>query len=104
MRSKIKAMLETEKKNFSVERLGEQGQITLPDEYRRALDLSSGSQIVLLQVGDALVVTPFDEELSNLTSHLESAMHEAGCSVEDLLEEARKARAEIVQEEFGEIK
>lgn len=96
-------MLETEKKNFSVERVGEQGQITIPDEYRRAFSLSSGSQIVLLQVGDALVVAPYDEELSNLTSHLESAMHEAGCSVEDLLEETRKARTEIVREEFGEI-
>ena len=103
MRSKIKPMLETEKKNFSVERLGEQGQITIPDEYRRALDLTKGSTLAVIQVGDALVLAPCDDEFEQVAGRLEAAFRDSGVTLEELLEATQQARVEIMRKEFGEV-
>jgi len=53
-------------------------------------------------VGDALVLTPYDNELAAVTGRLEAAMDAAPSDVDDLIRAAVDARAEIVCEEFGE--
>jgi bifunctional DNA-binding transcriptional regulator/antitoxin component of YhaV-PrlF toxin-antitoxin module len=103
MRSKIKPVLETEKKNFSVERLGEQGQITVPDEYRRALSLTKGSTLAVIQVGNALVLAPCGDEFEQVAGRLEASLRDSGVTLEELLEATQQARVEIVRKEFGEI-
>lgn len=94
-------MLETEKKSFTIERLNQQGQITIPDDYRRALDLSDGSAIAVLHVGDVIVLAPYDDEFAEVAGRLEVAMHDSGLTLEDMLDEAGKVRADIVKKEFG---
>ncbi|HWP43605.1 MAG TPA: AbrB/MazE/SpoVT family DNA-binding domain-containing protein [Blastocatellia bacterium] len=95
-------MANTGKKAISIARLSENGQITIPDEYRRALALSTDSSVVLVQVGDALVVAPYDDALAAVTSRLEAQMKDAGVDLEELVDAAKEARAEIAREEFGE--
>ena len=94
-------MAQTDKRLFSVERLGDKGQLTIPAEYRRALALGDDTSLVIMQVGDALVIAPYDEALTATTARLEAAMDAAHSNVDDLIRASEEARAEIVQEEFG---
>jgi bifunctional DNA-binding transcriptional regulator/antitoxin component of YhaV-PrlF toxin-antitoxin module len=95
-------MSQTDKKILSVVGLGDGGQLTIPVEFRRALALTVGSSLTLVQVGDALVLAPYDNELMAVTERLEAAMDAAPSDVDDLIKAAADARAEIVREEFGE--
>lgn len=95
-------MQQTDKKTFSVVGLGDAGQLTIPLEFRRALALTGGSSLAVVQVGDALVLAPYDDKLAAVTGRLEAAMDAAPSDVDDLIKAAADARAEIVREEFGE--
>jgi bifunctional DNA-binding transcriptional regulator/antitoxin component of YhaV-PrlF toxin-antitoxin module len=87
---------------LSIARLSEKGQLTIPAEYRRMYDLVRDSTLAIIQMGDALILAPIDEELTRITERMEAAMRGAGVTVEELMEETLAARAEIVREEFGE--
>jgi bifunctional DNA-binding transcriptional regulator/antitoxin component of YhaV-PrlF toxin-antitoxin module len=95
-------MSQTDKRILSVVGLGDAGQLTIPPEFRQALALTGGSTLALVQVGDALVLAPYDKELMAVTERLEGAMDAAPSDVDDLIRAAAEARAEIVREEFGE--
>ena len=94
-------MEDTEKAAFTVTRVTPGGQITIPPEYRNAENLEPGTPLVAIQIGDALVLAPLDEPLAAVTGRLEAAMKAAGQSIEQLVEAAASARAEIVESEFG---
>lgn len=87
---------------IAIARLSEKGQLTIPAEYRRTHALSKDSALVLVEIGDALVLVPHDRALSALSDRLQAALRGAGVRVEDLIAAAAKARAEIVQAEFGD--
>jgi bifunctional DNA-binding transcriptional regulator/antitoxin component of YhaV-PrlF toxin-antitoxin module len=93
-------MAHTDKRLLSVERLGAKGQLTIPAEYRRALALGDDTSLAIMQVGDALVIAPYDEALTAITARLEAAMDAAHSNVDELIHAAEEARAEIVHEEF----
>jgi bifunctional DNA-binding transcriptional regulator/antitoxin component of YhaV-PrlF toxin-antitoxin module len=87
---------------FSITRLGASGRLTIPMEFRRGLTGSADATVVLVQVGDALVIAPWDDALAAVAQRLETRMQNAGSDVEDLIAAAEEARSEIVREEFGE--
>jgi len=94
-------MEDTEKAAFSVMRVSDSGQITIPPEYRTAENLEPGTPLVAVQIGDALVLAPLDEQLATVTGRLEDAMKSAGQSIEGLIAAAASARAKIVHSEFN---
>jgi bifunctional DNA-binding transcriptional regulator/antitoxin component of YhaV-PrlF toxin-antitoxin module len=94
-------MRKTKRSSLAIARLGPRGQLTIPAEYREALALSANAALAVVQVGEALVVAPYDEPLAAVTQRLEAQMQQAGSNVEALIAAAAEARAEIVREEFG---
>jgi len=95
-------MSDTGKTAFTVTRVGPNGQITIPPEYRSAESLQDGTPLVAIQVGDALVLAPIDQELSAVTARMESALKAAGHSIEDLIAAAAAARADVAESEFSD--
>lgn len=87
---------------ISIARLSEKGQLTIPAEYRREYDLERDSTLAMIQMGDALILVPIDEILTEITERMEAAMRGAGVTVEELMEETLAVRSEITREEFGE--
>ena len=86
---------------LSIARLSEKGQLTIPAEYRHEHDLDRDSIVAVIRLGDALILAPIDEMLTEITERLVAAMRSAGVTVEELMEETLAARAEIAREEFG---
>jgi bifunctional DNA-binding transcriptional regulator/antitoxin component of YhaV-PrlF toxin-antitoxin module len=93
-------MSEVQKSTFTLARLGANGEIVLPKPYRDSERLTAGASLALVQVGDALLLAPIDDQFQSLTGRLEAAMDASGTSVEELIAAAAEARKEIVQEEF----
>jgi hypothetical protein len=75
-------------------------QLTIPVEFRCGLALT-GVSSPAMQVGDALMLAPYDKDLAAVTGRLEALMEAAASDVDDLIEAAADARGEIVREEFG---
>lgn len=96
-------MAKTQQGSVSIARIRAKGRLTIPAAYRRALALSEDAALVLVPVGDALVLAPWDEPLAAVTERLEAQLHRAGGTVEELTAAAAEARAEIVREEFGAL-
>ncbi len=88
---------------LSVARLSEKGQLTIPAEYRRDFALERESTLLIVQVGGALVLVPYDEALSTVTARMEAAMRGHNASAETLVAAAEEARAEIARREFGDL-
>jgi bifunctional DNA-binding transcriptional regulator/antitoxin component of YhaV-PrlF toxin-antitoxin module len=87
---------------FTITRVGANGRLTIPKAYRGALAGSADATVAFVQVGGALVIAPYDDALAAVTQRLETRMKKAGSDVEDLIDAAAEARAEITREEFGE--
>jgi AbrB family looped-hinge helix DNA binding protein len=93
-------MGKTKQSRLSIARVGANGRLTIPAEYRRALALSEAGAVALVQVGDALVIAPYDETFREVTQRLEERMHAAGSDVEELIAAAAEARKQIAGEDF----
>ncbi|HZS43683.1 MAG TPA: AbrB/MazE/SpoVT family DNA-binding domain-containing protein [Blastocatellia bacterium] len=90
-----------DKKLMSTAHLSENGELTIPAEYRRAHSLDRDSTVVMIEMGDALVLVPHDDVLESVADRLTAALKGAGFDASDLILSAQEARAEIVQMEFG---
>jgi bifunctional DNA-binding transcriptional regulator/antitoxin component of YhaV-PrlF toxin-antitoxin module len=95
-------MTKSKTKALAIERLSDDRQLTIPQEYRDALSLTGDSSLIVVRVGDALVRTPADDALAAVTERLEARLRAAGSGLDDLLRAAAEARAAMVREEFGE--
>jgi bifunctional DNA-binding transcriptional regulator/antitoxin component of YhaV-PrlF toxin-antitoxin module len=83
-------------------RVGEKGEITVPAAYRKKHKLSKGSEIVLVQIGDALMMVPTDVALSKLSRRLQEILAGEGISTKQALKNLEKIRERHFQELYGE--
>lgn len=81
--------------------LDDKGRLPLSKPIRHALGLNAGSTVAYIKLGDALMVIPQDAHLAQLMDAAANALENAGTSVDDLLAELPRARAEVVTEHYG---
>jgi bifunctional DNA-binding transcriptional regulator/antitoxin component of YhaV-PrlF toxin-antitoxin module len=70
-------------------RLSENGQLTIPADYRREHDLKRDSKLALIQLGEVLFLVLIDEMLTEITDRMEASMCGAGVIVEELMDETQ---------------
>lgn len=82
-------------------RVGENGEITVPASYRKKLRLTKGSEIVLVQLGDALMLVPVDVALNQLCQRIQDILTGQGISTKQALKNLEKVRRQQFQELYG---
>jgi len=82
-------------------RVGEKGEITVPANYRKLHKLAKGSEVLLIQLGEALMVVPPDLTLNQLCQRLQEALAGQGVSVEQALKNLEKVRRRRFQSLYG---
>lgn len=82
-------------------RVGENGEITVPAAYRKKLRLTKGSEIVLVQLGDALMLVPADVALNQLCQRIQDILTGQGISTKQALKNLEKVRRQQFQELYG---
>jgi len=94
-------MSESSARPLGTVRVGERGEITVPTAYRKKHKLSKGSEIVLVQLGDALMMVPADVALNRLCQRLQDILAGEGISTKQALKNLEKVRQRHFQELYG---
>jgi bifunctional DNA-binding transcriptional regulator/antitoxin component of YhaV-PrlF toxin-antitoxin module len=82
-------------------RVGEKGQIAVPPTYRRLHKLSKGSEVLLIQLGETLMVVPSNISLDRLCDRIQEALTGRGISVGQALKNLAKVRRRRFQSLYG---
>lgn len=95
-------MSEYEIKQTTV-RLRERGQITIPQAVRDkwAVEANELDVLNLIEIGDAVFLSPNKLLLPELSKQFSALMDEEGVSLADLLEGLAEERQAIYQERYG---
>lgn len=62
-------------------RLGGNGRIAVPANYRKQHKLSKGSEVLLVQLGETLMVVPSDVTFDRLCERIQNALTGRGISL-----------------------
>lgn len=81
--------------------VGEHGEITVPAAYRKKHKLSKGSELILVQLGDALMMAPAEVALTQLSQRLQDILAGEGISTKQALKNLEKIRERHFQEVYG---
>ena len=82
-------------------RVGEKGVITVPAAYRKKHRLSKGSEIFVVQLGEALMLVPADPTFDRLCQRLQDILTGEEISTERALKNQEKVRQRHFQELYG---
>jgi bifunctional DNA-binding transcriptional regulator/antitoxin component of YhaV-PrlF toxin-antitoxin module len=89
--------------HIDVLNIGQNGQITVPVEFRKDLSIGKGGKLVSVRMGDALVLVPQDSLLESISLRLQESMKASGVSVQELKSGALEQRAQIVKVRYGHL-
>ena len=79
----------------------ENGQVTLPQEWREKYGLKKGDVVVFSETEDGLVVSPREAVLMRLLDEIGDELDAKGVTLEDLVRDGRKLRGEILKKKYG---
>jgi len=82
-------------------RVGDRGRIVVPPKYRKLHKLSKGSEVLLVQLGETLMVVPSDITLFRLCERIQDALAGRGVSVSQALKNLGKVRRRRFQRLYG---
>ena len=82
-------------------RVEEKGRIVVPPKYRKLHKLSKGSEVLLVQLGETLMVVPSDVALFRLCERIQDALAGRGVSVAQALKNLGKIRRRRFQRLYG---
>lgn len=84
-------------------RLGERGTMTLPKEYRDALQLEAGSPVSLLRLGDGLLLIPENKRFAEVCESLRKRLEDAGISEAALQATLPDVREQLTRQRYPEL-
>ncbi len=90
-------------KTSAVLNMGQNGQITIPVDYRKEHSMKGGDHLVSIRMGDALVLVPHDSIFEALSSRFEASMKAAGLTVDDMKQRTLSAREQMFEAHYGSI-
>ena len=77
------------------------GQITLPVEFRKKYNLKKGDAIVFKETEDGLVISPREALTMKLLDEIGEALKEKGITLEDMIAGGDEIRKELIREKYG---
>ena len=76
-------------------KIGEKGQLTVPKQFRKELDLDTGARFAVLRLGDGLVLLPEQRRFEHLCAQVGSALTGAGLTPQAILATLPEARKRV---------
>jgi len=81
-------------------RLGERGTMTLPKEYRDALNLGAGAPMTVLRIGDGIILMPEQKRFDRLCDSIAARLERAGVSEAELQATLPDVREELTRRRY----
>ncbi len=77
------------------------GQVTIPLEIRKKLNLKQGDRVVFIETSKGVVLQPAEIVVSAALGEIGKELKKKGISLEQLIESGRDIRGELIEEEYG---
>jgi len=81
--------------------LQENGQVTLPVEWRKRHGLKKGDVIIFQETEDGLLISSRESQMIKLLDEIGDALKEKGISLEEIIESGRDIRQDIYNEKYA---
>ena len=81
-------------------RLGERGTMTLPKEYRDAVNLETGAPMTILRIGDGLLLVPEQTRFQQLCESFSARLENAGITEVALQSTLPEVREELTRKRY----
>ena len=86
------------KKTYTIQ---ENGQVTLPMDFRKKYGLMKGDIVVFKETEDGLLISIRESLAMKSLDDIGDALQEKGISLDDLIESGREIRQEIYNEKYA---
>jgi AbrB family looped-hinge helix DNA binding protein len=77
------------------------GQVTIPAEIRNNLGLREGDVVAFTETDEGVLISPQAVIATQALDRIGEALQQAGVDLDDLIEEGRSARMQLLEEEYG---
>ena len=85
------------KKNYTIQ---ENGQVTLPLEFRKKYGLKKGDVVIFKETDDGLLISARETLAMNLLDEIGEVLQEKGITLDELIAAGRDIRQEIYDEKY----
>ena len=79
----------------------EKGQVTIPAEIRRKLGLKKGDLVAFVETEQGVLISPQEVVAMDILDRMGRVLREKGVTLEELIEDGRKIRGDLLGEEYG---
>ena len=84
-------------------RIGERGTMTLPKNYREALNLETGAALTVLRIGDGLMLIPEQKRFDELCDSIANRLERAGVTEAALQATLPEVREQLARKRYPEL-
>ena len=81
-------------------RVQEKGQVTIPLEIRRKLNLKKGDMVTFVETEDGVMIVPVEVVASHALEQIGQALKGRGLNLDALMERGRDIRAGLIKDEY----
>ena len=81
-------------------RIGERGTMTLPKNYREALNLETGAALTVLRIGDGLMLIPEQKRFDDLCDSIAGRLERAGVTEAALQATLPEVREQLARKHY----
>lgn len=79
----------------------ENGQVTLPADWREKHGLKKGDVVTFLETDRGLLIQPRQDSIQQALEDIGAALEERGLTLEELIERGRAIRGDLLREHYG---
>ena len=79
----------------------EKGQVTIPFEIRKKLNLKKGDRVVFVETENGVVIQPAELVVSAALGEIGKELKGKGVTLAQLMKRGREIRGELIEEEYG---
>ena len=79
----------------------ENGQVTLPIEFRRRYNLNKGDAVVFRETEEGLLISPKEALVMKLLDEIDEGLKAKGITLDELISSSRQIREEIYNEKYA---
>ncbi len=77
------------------------GQVTIPFEIRKRLNLKQGDRVVFIETQSGVVIKPAEVVINAALDTIGRGLKKRGVTLEQLIESGREIRSDLLKEEYG---
>jgi len=78
----------------------EKGQVTIPAGIRRKLGLKKGDLVAFVETEQGVLISPQEVIAMDILDRMGQVLREKGVTLEELIEDGRKIRGALLEEEY----